>query len=229
VIYNVTFRVRDHSNLTELFSITERNIIFIYCNQIYDEYIFEGPISGTENTELLNYFGNTDVRINNPTGEIVFVHKRCSSQDQDHLQKARSTVGKNQGLIQSGYQMKDWQYYNTLIFGKEQVENLVTDLDQNFDHTILLLKELQGPDLNSNSVFVEIKEILNKLTDLQLEVLLKCIEQDYYSIPRKVHIKDIASDMGKSRSSIQTVFRMAENKVMDVIVPQLLGYLTEHN
>jgi hypothetical protein len=175
----------------------------------------------------LNYFGNQDIQINNPTGEIVFVHKKCTAQDQDHLQTARSIVGKNRGLIQSGFQMKYWQYYNTVIFGKDQVDNLLIDLEENFEYGVLLKKELQSPDLKSGNTFLELRDILNRLTELQLEVLLKSIEQDYYSIPRKVHIKDIAAEMGKSRSSIQTVFRSAENKIMNAIVPQLLGYLTD--
>lgn len=54
----------------------------------------------------------------------------------------------------------------------------------------------------------------SRLTARQVEILLHCVEQGYYEIPRRVTLRTMAANLGISAPSLSLVLRRAEAKLI---------------
>jgi len=224
LIYTILFQIKVENAVQSLQNLIKTQLIFLFCNEIVDEYVFEGPLQNEK--KIQQYFLGSKYRIHNAEGKGCYIYVTCENKDKDHLLVAKSSIFRNRGIMMSTYQVDDIQYYSVVVFGKQYMESFLIDLNQ-FNHKILSQREIPLLDFETDTPYVKMKRIFNELTELQLGVLKTAIEQGYYENPRKIHMQDIAKNIEKSRSTIETLFRTAENKIMDVIIPELYIYLQQ--
>ena len=229
MIYSILFRIEIENTVSKLSKLLNSNLIFIFCNNIVDEFVLEGPLSGTKQTDLDQVFPNSEFRVINPQGKVSYIYVDCDDRNESHLTVAKSCIYRNRGIMMSTYQIDTIQYYSVVIFGKEYLFSFLNDLKSQFAFQMLSQKEIPYLDFESDNPYVKMKRIIDELTALQLSVLKKAIKDGYYENPRKTHMEDIAKDLEKSRSTVETLFRTAENKIMDIIIPELYSYLQQLN
>ena len=225
MLYSILFQIKVENDVQQLQKLLKTNLIFLFCNNVVDEYVFEGPLENEQDIE--EFFSGSSYRIHNAEGKGCYIYVDCENTEKEHLIAAKSCVYQNRGIMMSTYQINDNQYYSVVIFGKEYLENFLSDLKKHFTHIILSQKEIPRLDFETDNPYVKMKRILNDLTELQLGVLRTAIEQGYYENPRKIHMQDIAKNLEKSRSTIEKLFRTAENKIMDIVIPELYSYLQQ--
>ena len=227
MIFSVTYRIKVNNDINRFLVLLDKKFTFLFCNQIYDEYIIDGPITDEQIVELENFFSE-EIRVMNQQGTVTYIYVKCRNQDKDHLVEAKTLTLMYQSILMSVFQIANWQQYTVIIFEKENLKKLYADLKDNFESLVISEKIIPLLDFTSYNP-VEIKHILDTITEGQLTILKRCVEEGYYDIPRKIYLQDIAKDLNKSRSSVEKVFRAIENRIMDVIVPQLYFYLTDLN
>ena len=216
------------NTVPQVLEFLNRKLVFLFCNNIIDEYVFEGPVN-KEEINLEQVFPNAKYRVHNAEGKVSYIYVDCAEENESHLTLAKRCIYANRGIMMSSYQIDDVQYYSVVIFGKQYLASFLDQLNQEFSYQILSQKEIPLLDFESDNPYVKMKRILDELTETQLSVLKTAIEKGYYENPRKIRMEDIAQDLSKSRSTVETLFRTAENKIMDVIVPELYSYLQQIN
>lgn len=60
----------------------------------------------------------------------------------------------------------------------------------------------------------------DRLTSRQEEVLLRCVEEGYYEIPRRKTLRALAHELGISATSLSLILRRAEAKLVHAFARQ---------
>lgn len=118
-----------------------------------------------------------------------------------------------------------WGYYRAISFNEEDTRNLFKDLG-NIGSVELVSKKLLHLDALPSTVWTE--SFFTRMTDRQMESVLKAYDYGYYSSPREVTTDSIASSIGISRSTYEEHLRKAENKIMEAVIPYLKLFRAGH-
>lgn len=111
-----------------------------------------------------------------------------------------------------------WGYFRAISFNEDDTRNLFRDLSKMGNVELVSKKQLHLGALPS-TVWTE--SIFTRMTDRQMESVLKAYDYGYYSSPREVTTDSIASSIGISRSTYEEHLRKAENRIMEAIMPYL--------
>jgi hypothetical protein len=101
------------------------------------------------------------------------------------------------------------QMHSVLAPSKDILSRLLHLLKERFSHVKVVRVRDTPPSLTGIS-----------LTSKQRQAVTLAIQEDYYSIPRRVQIAELASEIGISRVAMQERLRRAEKRIME-------GYLRE--
>lgn len=111
-----------------------------------------------------------------------------------------------------------WGYYRVISFSEEDTKSFFQELSE-LGQVELLAKKTLHMDAIPYTVWTE--SFFSRLTDKQMESLVKAYDYGYYTSPRGVTTDSIASSLGISRSTYEEHLRKAENRIMEAIIPYL--------
>ncbi|AKA49387.1 hypothetical protein IX51_10075 [uncultured archaeon] len=111
-----------------------------------------------------------------------------------------------------------WGYYRVISFNEDDVKNLFKELSS-LGQVELVSKRLLGIDALPSTVWAD--SFFSRMTDRQMESLVRAYDHGYYTSPRGVTTDSIATSIGISRSTYEEHLRKAENRIMESIIPYL--------
>lgn len=151
-----------------------------------------------------------------PSKEGFVITLRCScdlNQSVWNLTNRNHCVDINPAVFLDG-----WGYYRMISFNDDDTRKFFMDLGA-IGKVELISKKMLHFDAIPSTVWTE--SFFTKLTDRQMESLVKAYDYGYYSSPREVTTDSIASSIGISRSTYEEHLRKAENRIMEAIIPYL--------
>ena len=111
-----------------------------------------------------------------------------------------------------------WGYFKFVSFSEEDTKKFFGELSQ-IGENQLLSKRIVHLDSIPSVIWVE--SFFSKLTERQMEALVKAYDHGYYTSPREVTTDSIATSLGIARSTYEEHLRKAENRLMEAMVPYL--------
>lgn len=103
------------------------------------------------------------------------------------------------------------ELYTVVAPTRERMDNLVRRLREMGEVTLERVSEVPAHALD---VSVSLADVTTGLTERQLAVLRRAVEQGYYDSPRRVSADALAVSFGVSRSTFQEHLRKAEQRVL---------------
>lgn len=111
-----------------------------------------------------------------------------------------------------------WGYYRMFSRDEELTKKFFQDIAMLGPVDLIKKRRIDG-DPVPPSMWVE--SLFSKLTERQIESIVKAYDYGYYSTPRDISTESLAKTMGINRSAYEQHLRKSENKIMDEIVPYL--------
>lgn len=111
-----------------------------------------------------------------------------------------------------------WGYYRAISFNEEDTKGLFSDLSKLGPWEMISKRPLHTDAIPST---VWIESFFSRLTERQMEAIVKAYDYGYYSSPREVTTDSVASSLGISRSTYEEHLRKAENRIIEAIIPYL--------
>ena len=170
----------------------------------YEQIFKEELTSFTENKSLIN--------------EIVV--KNCIHQFDTSIVAVILKVG---GIIPFPIKIQNGvEYIRIICIDNEVMKNVLNAIQSNDNFEIKSIN-----DLGSSGVLklqqINTYDLLENVTDKQLNTLVLAYQSGYYAIPRKSSAQDLAEEIGISSYGAQKLLRNAENKLMEAIIPYLIS------
>jgi len=203
-----------------------------YCNREFD--VLQVPRIMDEDSlreDVLQYFPEaTNIKITATGEDAVISHiiMDCTCDTvYKHDQSITGKIQRHGGIIDYPILYEnDFEYHKIRCLNKKVLSGVLKELEQ-----LPTLKIISINDLGDQGLFkaqmASVPEMLEELTLRQIEILLAAFEEGYYDIPRKVRTQDLAAKFEISRYGIEKSLRVAENKIVNAIVPYL--YLKSQN
>lgn len=111
-----------------------------------------------------------------------------------------------------------WGYYRIISFDENDSRKFFTELGELGKMELISKRELHL-DAIPSTVWTE--SFFSRLTEKQMDSLVKAYDYGYYASPREITTESIASSVGVSRSTYEEHLRKAENRIMEAIIPYL--------
>lgn len=150
------------------------------------------------------------------TNEGIVLTLKCSCDILDSMWNIAERNGCSS--IQPASFLDGWGYFKVISFSEENTRRLFSELTS-IGTTELISKRVVKIDALPSTIWVE--TFFEKMTDKQMDALIKAVDYGYYSSPREVTTDSIATSLGVSRSTYEEHLRKAENKIMESIAPYL--------
>ena len=209
----------------ELFHHLEKDDeILNYCTGNTGLLIYTNKSIHHSDSEFIDYHHNSHDKIL----EIIDrADKKIVSFDCDCLKNPpsafRKLVQSFNGNIIDPIQIKNNLEYVSIIFDSDKERKAFTS-----ELTSQIEFEILNFEVEKDRLLYLVKsnfdEMTKELTLKQREILLTAWKEGYYRIPRLVTSEKLASDQKISRYAIEKKLRIAENKLMDKMIPILLLY-----
>ncbi len=151
-----------------------------------------------------------------PTSDGLVMTMTCTC---DLLGSMWNVIERNHCIVlHPAVYLDGWGYFKLISFSEVDTKKLFADLATTGQNE-LLSKRIIHMDAVPSTVWVE--SFFSKLTDKQMEALVKAFDYGYYASPREVTTDSIASTLGVARSTYEEHLRKAENRIMEAMVPYL--------
>jgi predicted DNA binding protein len=115
-----------------------------------------------------------------------------------------------------------WEYFDVVSLEREALEGLLGRLLKAFPLEIVQRGRVGAREL-AGSFFVPLNPVLGRLTPKQTEAILGALDRGYYTQPRGTTTRDVAKQLGLSRSAFEERLRNAENVVIEAALAGLAG------
>ncbi len=137
----------------------------------------------------------------------------------DLLQNMWDIISRYNGVeLHPAVFLDGWGYFKFVSFSEEDTKKFFGELSQ-IGENQLLSKRIVHLDSIPSVIWVE--SFFSKLTERQMEALVKAYDHGYYTSPREVTTDSIATSLGIARSTYEEHLRKAENRLMEAMVPYL--------
>ena len=200
-------------------------ISYGYCIRAYDILSIPGRLNQSQLSQAELQFPNFhDWKLTEIKDKMTYVQMSCLCENLYEI-SITGIIQEQGGLIRYPISYENgWEYYTIMAFDGSVSARILQTLSsiENDDIEVEILSNANvGLDGLFRSQMISGPELFEELTSRQLEILIKAIEMGYYEIPRTVRTKDLATQEGVQRYSIDKLIRTAENKIIKKLTPYL--------
>lgn len=220
-MYEIKVRIQHdcpYLNISKLFDFP----IYTYCSDLYDLIVIPKNINSDESEKISSYVVDKDSLEINQGGEntnTTYVYFRCMCNTETSISPRIQQHG---GLVEHPIIYENgWENYKIICLNNKTQIAVLKFLQTIENHELVSIKDL-GREGMFKSQFVSTHELIENITDRQIEVLARAFEGGYYEIPRNIKTEEIANSFNVSRAASEKSLRKAENAIMRVIMPYLL-------
>lgn len=226
-MYQVKLKINHKCSYLDIANLFNLEVLG-YCSEIYDLMVIPKRISPKEIEKIRALITDKDSLEANIGGENAnssFVYFKCMCSSSSIF---CTRIQKNGGLVEHPVVYRDGYEHYTIVTLNEKSQSALLSFVQNLKKEVEELQiisiKAMGPKGIFESQFIPIIDLMNDLTDRQIDVILRAFEQGYYEIPRTVKTQDLADQFNVSRIATEKSLRKAENAIMRGILPYLRFY-----
>ena len=176
---------------------------------------------------LLIYLSSEDSNIAHLIGENILLVENLASSSALHFNcdciinppsKIRQIFSKFNATIVNPIVVKNnWEYITIIVTQYEDIEHILAEI-RNF-YSVEVVK-IENIDIGTSYMYSNsIKEMITLLTQQQRDTLISAWKKGYYKIPRNIKTEELAQEQKITRYALEKKLRVAENKVMEKIIP----------
>ncbi len=215
--WEISFRIRYKYPFIEMSGKYPGTKISMWC--VWNREMLHVPLKHEDLMgELEKYASSIGRKVEGykPTNDGLVMTMTCTC---DILESMWNVIERNHGVVlHPAVYLDGWGYFKLISFNEEDTKSLFSELTETGENE-LLGKKLVHMDAVPSTVWVE--SFFSKLTEKQMEALVKAFDYGYYASPREVTTDSIASSLGVTRSTYEEHLRKAENRIMEAMVPYL--------
>ena len=132
--------------------------------------------------------------------------------------KIRQIISKFNGTIVDPIVLKNnWEHITIITPQYEDIEHIRSEIQNSYELEVLKIENI---DVGTSYMYSKsIKEMINLLTKQQRDTLIRAWKKGYYKIPRHIKTDELAQEQQITRYALEKKLRIAENKVMENIIP----------
>jgi hypothetical protein len=196
--------------------------MFIWCNREHE--VIEVDVeSDSEYEEVLTELSRIGRKVEESFSQhkIHFITTGCSC----HIE---TSIGRNIDdcdllHISPVFYENGWEHYRVVALRHEDAEKLFNRLSE-MGVGIEVIRKTPFDGFIASSLTLNADSLFSKLTDKQINALIKSYANGYYRIPRALDVKDIAAHEKVPRTTFQDHLRRAENRLVEGLLPYLELY-----
>ena len=225
MVYELKYKLQHGCSDTKFSELFGKKIMYAYCSRKYDYKLIPcNPTSEIlEQAEMLYPNFDTWVITNynqNHGNCIVKMNCTCYAEDTSLMKLLQEAGGLPVYPVR--YEL-GWEYHKLICFNEIDLQNVLEVLHAMPAFELLSVSDKGDDALLNQSIFTN--EIFQEVTETQRNILKKAFELGYYNIPREIKLSMIADDLGITRYAVEKSLRIAENKIMKMVMPFI--YLEE--
>ena len=194
--------------------------VYHYCSSMNDYIIIPEKLSDQKKLfaqQIFGRFDNLSIKEIGKPSEMTYISMDCPCSEglsSNIAPKMRSlkAVPIYPIMYQNGF-----EYYKVYCKSEERAENFITKMEEIVDIEILSKEDLGDDWIVSQTAVMN--QLIEELTPLQIDTLIQAFEGGYYNIPRNIKTEDIAIKNNKTRYAVDKTLRLAENKILNYIMP----------
>lgn len=215
--WEISFKIRYDYPFIQMSGKYPGTRISMWC--VWDREMLHVPLDHEElMDELQGYVSSIGRVVDNykKTNDGIVLTMKCTC---DLFESMWNVVERNHCVeVHPAVYLDGWGYFKVISFSEDDTKQLFTELSQ-LGENELIKKKLIHIDAVPSTVWVE--SFFSKLTERQMEALVKAFDYGYYTSPREITTDSIATSLGITRSTYEEHLRKAENRLMDAMIPYL--------
>ncbi|MCH8908514.1 MAG: helix-turn-helix domain-containing protein [Candidatus Heimdallarchaeota archaeon] len=219
-MYEIKIKIKHDCPYLKISSIFDFPV-YLYCSELYDLMIIPKQISQIEMDKISSYVVDKDsleFNIGRENISTTYVYFRCMCNSETSVSP---NIQKYGGMVEHPVVYEDgWEHYKVICLNNKTQVSILKYIQTVEQHKIVSIKDL-GREGIFKTQFVSTHELIDKLTDRQIDVIVKAYEEGYYEIPRSIKTEEIAQQFNVSRAATEKSLRKAENSIMKIIMPYL--------
>ncbi|MDH5403825.1 MAG: helix-turn-helix domain-containing protein [Candidatus Heimdallarchaeota archaeon] len=219
-MYEIKLKIKHECPYLDLASYFDINL-YLYCSDFFDLLIIPKSLDNDEIKQVMSIIKNKEsieITKGGLNGNTTYIHFECMC---DPIESVSPNIQKLGGLLELPVLYKNgWEYYKIICINKKTQSSVLEYIQSIEDYKILSIVDL-GRDVYKYQ-FLTTQELLNNLTDKQMDVLISAFDKGYYQIPRSTKTEELAQSYDISRPALEKSLRKAENTIMSSIIPYLL-------
>ncbi len=234
-MYELMYKIRHRNCPYNEISIKHPDAkIWHWCNSRTDFFEIRGNEARAAAQELKRFVRRVDRRLSLEThvgraggGLVLMASTRCPCYHL--LARANSPIIDFQidrfhcASIGPMIHQGGWEYHRIAAPKAIELNHFIVALGRMGEMEIVLKKKFLG-DFAQSTFTVSIAELFGKLTEKQRRALVNALDNDYYAIPRRTTVGQLASAKGVPRTTYEEHLHKAESKVLESIRPYLRLY-----
>lgn len=225
MVYEVRCRLKHGCSDTAFSEIFGKKVMYAYCSQKYDYKLIPANPTDEVLAEAEKLYPNFDTweitNYNQKNGNCMVKMKcTCYLDDTSFMKQLHNAGGLPVYPIR--YE-QGWEYHKIICFNEYDLKTVMQFLNSLPVFELISVSDKGDDALLNQSLFTS--EIFRDLTANQKNILTKAFEMGYYNIPRELKLSELANEIGISRYAVEKSLRLAENKIMKMVMPFM--YLEE--
>lgn len=224
MVYELKVRLQHNCPFLEFSKHFGKRQMHQYCSSGYDYIIIPGEL--TEAVKEHGYFlfkNFQDWKVVNKDGNdssfsILTLKSSCEMEIANSVGILITKLG---GMpIYPVIYENGWEIHKIFCHSYDELTKILNTLNRQLQiFEILSIKDIGNDALIKQSAIMS--QILDQLTNNQLDQLIKAFNNGYYDIPRKTRMQDLADELGVTRYAVERTVRSAENKLIRALIPYL--------
>ena len=193
-----------------------------YCSTTREFLLIPGEATEAIKEEADLLFRDTEnwkfIGIGNPANHTMIIIDKCRCGTGEDGSSITSMFRALEGTpIAPVTYENGWEYHKVFCSTNQELVQILNSLQKLPAYKILSIKDLGDDWLIKQSSSVS--QIIEQLTEHQIEIFLMAFEKGYYDIPRKIRTLDLANELGLSRYAVDRTIRATENKIVRSLIP----------
>lgn len=220
-MYEIVLRVQHdcpYSRIANLFDVP----IYEICSDLYDLLIIPQNIDDDTLSIIRKEIRDPEsleIYFPDNNKQLIYLYFTCMCNWDINIVPTVERLG---GIIQYPIRYEDgYEYYKIINLNAKTQSSVLKGIEEKDGIEILEINTL-GINGIFKSQFLPVNQLINSLTERQIEVIVLAYQKGYYEIPRRTRTKDLADDFGVSRPATEKSLRNAENQILENVIPYLL-------
>ncbi|MHA1984192.1 MAG: helix-turn-helix domain-containing protein [Candidatus Hodarchaeales archaeon] len=244
MVYEIRVRFKHSCPFLRFSKFFKTKPVYSYCSRTHDVIQLPERLSEDKKQKAQNLFPNfANWRINSPSHSsqpsIISMDCVCGVV---YYHTLSSIIRENGGVpLYPVTYVNGWEYRKIICFNDSDAERVINAIkeklseenkyrdEKDFKRGIrdsAIFEELEVNNIGEDGLFRAqtffMSDIIENITNVQLNVLLTAYQEGYYEIPRRIKLEEIGKKMDRSRQAVEKSLRKAENKLINSVVPFLL-------
>jgi len=196
--------------------------MFVWCNREHE--VIEMDVGSEEEYEAVM----RELSKMGKRAEESFTQHRTHFITSTCTCRLETSIGKNIDdcdllHISPVFYEKGWEHYRVVALRHEDIEKLFNRLGD-MGVTVEVIRKAPFEGFVASSLTLNADSLFSRLTEKQIDAMVRAYGKGYYRIPRDLDVKEIAARERVPRTTFQDHLRRAENSLVEGLLPYLELY-----